>query len=175
MELMKEFDFSIIRNLRMKWSLTAETLAVRANMTRATVVKIESGNGNPTIETISAISRVFHLTASELISMAEKASIEVGKTSQYLDNGLGGVHIWFPDFEIYHLKAAAGICKISESILHENTSEVCLVLSGKVKITIGENSTELSPGKAMRFKALHQHSLEMVEASEFLLIHHNLP
>lgn len=172
---MKEFDFSIIRNLRMKWGMTAETLAVRANVTRATVVKIESGNGNPTIDTISAISRVFHLTASQLISMAEKASTEMGKTSPYIDSGLEGVHIWFPDFELYHLKAAAGICKVSEPVLHENTAEVCLVLSGKVKITMDENSTELAPGEALRFKALHQHTLEMVEASEFLLIHHNLP
>ena len=172
---MKEFDFSIIRNLRMKWGMTAETLATRAKMTRATVVKIESGNGNPTIDTISAISRVFHLTASELISLAEKANIEAGKTSPYSDNGLEGVHVWFPNFELYHLKAAAGICKVSESILHENTAEVCMVLSGRVRITIDENSSELAPGEAMRFKALHEHSLVMVEASEFLLIHHNLP
>jgi DNA-binding XRE family transcriptional regulator len=172
---MKNFDFSIIRNLRKKWGLTAETLAVRANMTRATIVKIESGNGNPTIETIHAISRVFHLSAGELVSLAEKASIETGKTSPYTDNGLEGVHIWFPDFELYHLKAAAGICKVSEPVLHENTAEVCLVLSGRVRLTVDDNVTELACGKAMRFKALHQHSLEMVEASEFLLIHHILP
>ena len=172
---MKNFDFSIIRNLRKKWGMTAETLAVRAKMTRATIVKIESGNGNPTIETINAISRVFHLTASELVSLAEKASVEVGKTSPYKDNGLKGIHICFPDFEFYHLKAAAGICKVSEPVLHENTAEVCLVVSGRVRLTIDDNATELSSGKAMRFKAIHQHSLEMVEASEFLLIHHNLP
>ncbi len=172
---MKEFDFSIIRNLRMKWGMTAETLAVRAKITRATVVKIESGNGNPTIDTISAISRVFHLTAGELVSMAEKASIEDGKTSPYSDKGLEGVHIWFPNFELYHLKAAAGICKISEPVLHENTAEVCLIISGKVRLTIDDNITELASGSAVRFKALHQHTLEMLEASEFLLIHHNLP
>ena len=64
---MKTFDFSIIKTLRMKWGLTAEELAARAGLTRATVAKIESGNGNPTIETIGAISRVVALSANELI------------------------------------------------------------------------------------------------------------
>ncbi len=45
-----KFDFSIIRNLRMKQGLTAEALAQKADVTRATVVKLESGKGNPTIE-----------------------------------------------------------------------------------------------------------------------------
>jgi transcriptional regulator with XRE-family HTH domain len=159
----------------MKWGLTAEALAARANITRATVVKIESGNGNPTIETIGALSRVFQLSASELIALAEKARTEMGQTCPYTDEGLEGIHIRFPDFEIYHLKATAGVCKVSEPLRHENTAEVCLVLSGKIRITVGGNLTELFPGTALRFKALHEHTLEILEVSEFLLIHHNLP
>lgn len=170
----KRFDFSIVRNLRTKWGLTAEELARKANITRATVAKIESGNGNPTIETIGAISHVFQLSASELIRLSEKAQLEPGKTTGYREDGFEGTHIWFPNFEIYHLKAPTAKSQLSDPQRHDNTAEVCVVLKGRLRITVGGQTHELGPGMAMRFKALHQHRLDILEASEFLLIHHNL-
>ncbi|GAB6906458.1 Helix-turn-helix domain protein [Desulfosarcina cetonica] len=172
---MKEFDFSIIKALRMKWGLTAEELAARANITRVTVAKIESGNGNPTIETLGALSRVFQLPASELIRMAEVAHCERGETAPFADDGLEGAHIRFSNFEIYRLKAGAGIRKISEPGYHENTAEVCLVNSGTIRITVRGESHDLGPDMAIRFKALHEHRIDILEDAEFLLMHHNLP
>ena len=89
---MSKFDFSIIRTLRMKWGLSAEELAKRANVTRATVAKIESGDGNPTIETIESLSNVFQLTSSELIRLAEVAQCETAVTKD-IKTGL----FLFPD------------------------------------------------------------------------------
>lgn len=172
---MKIFDFSIIKTLRMKWGFTAEELAARANVTRATVAKIESGNGNPTIETLGALSRAFQLPASELIRMAEVSHCETGETVPFADGGLTGVLIRFPGFEIYRLKAPAGVRRASEPGYHENTAEVCLVTAGKIRITVQEESHELGPDMTIRFKALHEHCIDVVEDAEFLLIHHNLP
>lgn len=172
---MKMFDFSIIKTLRMKWGLTAEELAARAGLTRATVAKIESGNGNPTIETVGAISRVVQLPASELIRMAETAHIETAKTTPFENGDLIGQNIRFPGFEIYRLKAKSGVSQTSDPGYHENTAEVCLVIKGKVRITVQDQTYELGPDMAIRFKALHQHQVEIVEDAEFLMIHHNLP
>lgn len=47
-----QFDFSVIRTLRLKRGLTAEQLAEKAGTMRVTVAKIEGGCGNPTLETI---------------------------------------------------------------------------------------------------------------------------
>lgn len=159
----------------MKWGLTAEELATRAGITRATVVKIESGNGNPTMETIGALSRVFQTAASELIRMAEVSFCEMGETTPFIDNELEGVRVAFPNFEIYHLEAGAGVRKVSEPGHHENTAEVCFVISGKVRLTVHGKSHELGPDMALRFKALHEHHIDIVENARFLLIHHNLP
>jgi XRE family transcriptional regulator, regulator of sulfur utilization len=172
---MNAFDFSIIKTLRMKWGLTAEELAARASVTRATVAKIESGNGNPTIETLGALSRVFQLPASELIRMAEVSHCEWGEARPFADGGIDGTHIRFPNFEIYRLKAEAGIHSVSEPGRHENTAEVCLVKTGKIRITVQGESHELGPDMAVRFKALHEHRIDILEDAEFLLIHHNLP
>ena len=171
---MKNTDFSIIKTLRMKWGLTAEELAARADITRATVAKIESGKGNPTIETIGAISRVFHLAVSELVRMAEVAHVEQAASTPFKDKNLTGSHIRFPDFETYRLNAKSGESRSYNPGYHENTAEVCLVISGKIRVTVQDETHELGPDAAIRFKALHEHRIEVVDDAEFLMIHHDL-
>ena len=171
---MQKFDFSVIRNLRKKRGLTAEGLAKMANLTRATISKIEGGNANPTIVTIEALSSVFQLSSSELIRLAEVAQCEAANTRFFKTEYLEGAHIWFPNFEIYHIRAGADVRKEADPERHENTAEVCLVLSGKVEVTVGGQSHQLGPGMALRFKALREHHFDIIEDAEFLLIHHNL-
>jgi XRE family transcriptional regulator, regulator of sulfur utilization len=174
-EKMNEFDFSIIRTLRMKWGLTAEELAVRAKVTRATVAKIESGSGNPTIETLAALSRVFQIPVSELIRTAESSLCEKGLSEPYDSQGIHGTRIGFPNFELFRLKAGAGIDQESEPSVHDNTAEICVVLSGRIRLSVRGETLELGPNGSLRFKALHSHRIEVLEDAEFLLIHHNLP
>ena len=171
---MKTFDFSIIKTLRMKWGMTAEDLAARANITRATVAKIETGNGNPTIETLGALSRVFQISTSELIRMAEGSPCEEAATRPFVHAGLHGRHIKFPHFEMFHLKAGVGTRHVSEAGFHENTAEICLVVTGRLRLSILGETHDLAPSMAIRYKALHEHRIEIVEDAEFFLIHHNL-
>lgn len=167
------FDFSVIRTLRLKRGLTAEQLARKAGITRATVTKIEGGDGNPTLDTIESLSRVFHLTASELIRLGEVAHCEQATIKTFRQKGIEVSHIWFPDFEIFHVRAERGARKIAEPRLHENTAEVCLVLSGRIIVCVGGQDHELKPGMSIRFKALQEHRFEILETAEFLMMHHN--
>lgn len=171
---MGKFDFSVIRNLRKKLGITAEELAKQAGLTRGTIVKIEGQNSNPTIETIEALSTVFQLSASELIRLAEVAQCEVGSIKPFKKGQFDGRHLWFPNFEIYQLRAGPGTRKESDPKHHENTAEVCWVLSGQVRVSVGGQIHELGPGMALRFKALHEHYYDILEESEMLLIHHSL-
>lgn len=171
---MTKFDFSVIKTLRRKWGLTAHEVADQANVTRATVAKIESGDGNPTIETVEALSSVFQLTASELIRLAEVARCETASSETIETDHYHGLHVWFPNFEVYFIRAEAGVRKESDPQRHENTAEICLVLSGLVKATVSGQPRELGPGMALRFKALHEHHFDILEPAEFLLIHHSI-
>ena len=94
-----KFDFSVIRTLRTKQGLTAEQLAQKAGMTRATIAKIENGDGNPTLDTIQALSSVFHLSSSELIRLAEVVRCEEPVVKAFQEKGMNVNHIWFPNFE----------------------------------------------------------------------------
>ena len=169
---MSKFDFSIIRTLRKKMGLSAEELAKRAKVTRATVAKIEAGDGNPTIDTIEALSSVFKINSSELIRLAEAAQSEFATTKIFETEKFNGFHIQFPNFEVYAIRADAGARKEADFRYHENTAEICMVLSGTVKANVAGQSHILGPGMALRFKALHEHSFDVIEKAEFLLIHH---
>jgi XRE family transcriptional regulator, regulator of sulfur utilization len=173
MSIAKRFDFSVIRTLRMKRGFTAEQLAKKAGLTRATIAKIEGGDGNPTIETIESLSNVFNLSSSEFIRLAELTRYEQAAIKSILEEGIEGEQIWFPDFEIIRLRAKTGLCKIADPKDHENTAEVCLVLSGRVKVKVAGNSHELAAGMAIRYKAMQAHQFDIIEEAEFLLMHHS--
>lgn len=174
MKQKQDFDFSIVRNLRMKRGLTAEALAKQADITRATIVKLESGRGNPTIETLAAIGSVFGLGAGRLAQMAETGTAESGRTTPYDRDGFKGFQVCFPGFELFYLKAPRGSRSVSRPDLHDHTAEICVVISGQVEITVQGDGTVLGPGDAMRFKALQDHELEIGADAELILIHHIL-
>ena len=171
---MAKFDFSVIKTLRMKWNITADELAKQACVTRTTIVNLENGGHNPTIETIDSISNVFKLSPSELVKLSEVIDCEEGQTEHYKSKNAIGMQIRFPDFEIFYFQSKKGRREESDPKKHENTAEVCVVITGKVKAIVGENSYILSAGMSIRFKALQEHYFVVLEDAEFILIHHIL-
>ena len=169
---MGSFDFSVVRNLRKKWGMTAEKLAESAGITRSTIAKIESGEGNPTMGTIAALAGVFQLEPSELVRLAEKRRMDHAETQEIREADWNGRRIRFPDFEMYHIRSVAGVRKDFDPRFHDNTAEICLVISGRLLLTVGDETMELSAGMAVRFKALHSHGFDILEDADFLLIHH---
>jgi transcriptional regulator with XRE-family HTH domain len=170
----KGFDFSVIRNIRKKRGLTIEGLARKAHLTRLTVSKIEIADSNPTMETVEALARVFQLSPSELIRMAEKKQAELASEDDFHSGAIWGKRLHFPNFEIFHLRGQAPSHAEFDPGLHENTAEICLMLTGRLVLTMGGQSHELHAGMALRFKAMQEHRIDIVEDAEFLLIHHLL-
>lgn len=169
---MGQFDFSVVRNLRKKWGMTAEKLAEKAGVTRSTIAKIESGEGNPTMSTVAALASVFQLEPSELVHLAGKQRMDRAESREIREKNWRGRRIWFPDFEIFSIRAEAGVHKEFDPRFHDNTAEVCLVLSGRLRLTVGDETMEMGEGMAARFKALHSHCFDILEEADFLLIHH---
>lgn len=57
-----------IRNLRLKYSLSQEQLALRADITTAYLGQIERDEKNPTVKLIEKIANALNLSLSELFS-----------------------------------------------------------------------------------------------------------
>jgi transcriptional regulator with XRE-family HTH domain len=57
-----------IKKLRKKHNLSQEQLAQKAKITYSTLIKIESGlNKNPTLETLTKLSKIFKVKIDELV------------------------------------------------------------------------------------------------------------
>jgi len=168
-----KFDFSIIRTLRLKRRLTAEHLAEKAGVTRVTISKLESGEGNPTLETILALSNVLQLSASELIRLAEVNQCEEPHIKFFRDEGLDIDNIRFAGFDIFHIRGGAGLQYTANPEFHENTAEVCMILSGRLRVKVAGQLYEMRSGMALRFRALQEHEFEIIEDADFLIMHHN--
>lgn len=171
---MVEIDFSIVRTLRKKQGITAEQLAARANVTRATIAKMETGKSNPTISTINALAAVFQLAPCELIHMAEKSMMEDGQTEALKIKHFDGRYIRFGGLEMLHATAEKKAFHVFPAGWHDSAAEVFFVLSGRVRLTIGGEQKDVGQGRAIRFKALHEYRLDVMEDAEFLLIHHGM-
>lgn len=171
---MSNLDFSILRTLRVKKGLSAEDVAKASGLTRATVLKVEGANGNPTMSTVESLARYFDLSPSELIRMAENSSCEKAISQQMKRGEVEGQHISFRDFEMFYFHAKAGLAIQSDPKFHEHSREIFYLMKGKLHVTVGEEEHEMNAGDAIRFKALQYHKLLILEDSEVLMMHTNL-
>jgi XRE family transcriptional regulator, regulator of sulfur utilization len=168
------YDFSVIRSLRKKRGISAEDLAARSGLTRATVVKVEAGQGNPTVATLGALAGVLGLSGSELLRLAEVEGLRRPETSRVRRAGYKGRRYRLGELEFFHLESPAGAALEFDPAWHGDTGETILVLSGRLRLLVGGQAQSLVPGEALGFKALHEHRLEVVEDSEYLILHHAL-
>lgn len=153
--------------------MTADELAQKANLTRVSISNIERGNSNPTMGTIKALADVFQLAPSELVRLAEKATCEEPVREKFQIGQWRGIHLTFPGFRIYRAYGKAGAQSEFDPRIHENTLELAVVLSGKIRIMFHEQTYELGPNMALRFKALHEHTVVAMEDTELLMIMHS--
>jgi transcriptional regulator with XRE-family HTH domain len=63
-----------VRHLREALTLTQLELATRARMQRTDVVKIERGQRDPTVSTITKLARALHVPPAQLFEEAPRAS-----------------------------------------------------------------------------------------------------
>ena len=168
------YDFSAIKTLRRKRNLSADELASRAGLTRATVAKLEAGEGNPTVATLQALARALEISASELLQLAENDGPRRPEISRVRRAHYQGRRYRLGRLEFFHLTAEAGRTLRFDTKWHEDTGEAILLLRGRMVLRVSEQEHELRPGDAIGFKALHEHQLQVLEDSELVIIHHNL-
>lgn len=165
------YDFSVIKSLRKKRGLSGEELAEKAGLTRATVAKIEAGDGNPTVSTLESLAMALGLAGSQLLQLAEVGRLERPQITQVRRAHYQGRCYRLGELEFFLLKSKAGHTLAFDPAWHENTAEVILVFSGRLRLVLAGDVQELSPGDSVGFKAMQEHRLEILADSEFLIIH----
>ncbi|HVC84041.1 MAG TPA: XRE family transcriptional regulator [Solirubrobacteraceae bacterium] len=165
-----------VRGLRLERALSVVELAARSGIARATLTQLESGRGNPTIETIAALAAVLGTDAERLLRHEPAPAVLVvrdGEGSRTSD--IATLIDCHPHdggrTEVFDLTLAPGTRERSTS--HgPGSGEVVLVRSGRLRVGPINATVELTAGDYATFSAdcLHEYLAPREESARFWLV-----
>jgi transcriptional regulator with XRE-family HTH domain len=162
-----------LRRLRKARSLSLDDLAVASGVSRAALSHIETSKGNPTVGVLWKIAVGLGVPFSDLLGeVREEMGVLRRGESQVLRSADGkmesrpltpaGAAPWA---EVYELRLAARAVHSSEPHA-PGTREIVVVLSGQLRMRVGETSHDLAAGDSVSFAADKPHIYENPGTSE---------
>lgn len=163
-------DFSVVRELRKRNGLTLSDVASRSGISPAVLSKLERNQTVCEIETLYRIARVFGLSASDLLGLAESCTAHAKKAVRYASGPFEFERLSFEGVDCFRATAKAGD-SLSKPEAHGDDYEICWVLEGMVRIQLPREQHTLGPGEALKFDAILQHTYEILRDAEVFIVH----
>ena len=165
-----------MQRIRKEQQLTLDALSERSGVSKAMLSQIESEKVNPTVATVWKIAQGLSVDINTLLKgtaePARKFSVTRSDTITTLDTDVEGVHIkvlspfsMVEDLEMYLLTFASGAA-LRSSAHYPKTEEFLTILRGRVKVSAGENQTELGIGDFIRYHCDIEHAIENASKEE---------
>ncbi len=164
------YDFSVVRQLRQRESLTLAQLSARSGISVPVISKLERNQTTAELETLAKIAAAFGMAPSNLVALAE-ASLAHRKTAD--GHEIDGFFFHRIRYANHHcfLGEAQGSAKFSRPDIHGDDLETCWVINGRLRLTIGEQTLTLDSGESVQFDAIQDHTYEALADSIFILLH----
>jgi transcriptional regulator with XRE-family HTH domain len=168
-----------IRELRRQARLTLAELASAAGLGKSTLAQLESGRGNPSVETLWAIASALEVPFARIVEeqgpalrVIRAADVPVVHSTE--TPGWAGRSLAYADrrgtFELYALDLEPGTTRHARAH-HAGVTEYLLVISGRLRA--GPQSgpvMKLSAGDLLVFTADVPHVYEALEATHCVLV-----
>lgn len=164
------YDFSVLRELRKREQLSIAEVSRQSGVSPAVISKLERNQTVAELETLFKLSRVFGMSATDLLSLAESRTAHKKTATVHGGGGFQFDTIQYANVRALRGRAQAG-AKISRPEVHRDDYEVCWVLSGRVSFRLPAEVHELSAGDAIQFDAILDHTYEAIEDCEIVIIH----
>lgn len=165
-----ELDFSVVRDLRKRQGLTLGEVAERSGVSTAVLSKLERNQNVCEIDTLYRIARVFGLSSSDLLGLAENCSARLKRESEYESGPFHFRRITFDGIVCFVATAQAGQ-HLTKPEAHGDEFEVCWVQSGRVRIQLPREQHTLAAGDALKFDAVLEHTYEILEDASLVILH----
>ncbi|NBB78353.1 MAG: helix-turn-helix domain-containing protein [Verrucomicrobia bacterium] len=163
-------DFSIVRDLRKRAGLTLEAVSQKSGVSIAGLSKLERNQNMIELDTLYRLARVFGLSATDLLNLAESCSA-TPKTAERYDSGPFKFEKFsFKGIDCFQATARKG-GELSKPEAHGDEFEICWLREGHVRITLPREIHELKPGNALKFDAALPHRYEILDHSEMTILH----
>ena len=139
-----------LRQLRKQRAITLTELARNTGISKSTLSRLETGQRRPTLELLLSLSHTYRVPLDDLVGAPEEGDRRIrlrpgsvkGRTVIPLTREPGGVQAW---------KIVIPTSKVtSEPRAHEG-NEWIYILSGHLRLVLGEQDTVLGPGDIASF------------------------
>jgi transcriptional regulator with XRE-family HTH domain len=164
------YDFRVLRRLRKRAGLTIEEVSARSGVSTAVISRLERNQSVGELETLYRLARVFAMSATDLLSLAESPLAQQTTERRYAHDSFSFRRVRFANTSCFHAQAKAG-ARVSNPEIHREEHELCWVLRGCVRLVLPGQSTLLRAGDCLQFDAILEHSYEALEDSELILVH----
>lgn len=163
-------DFAVIRELRKQSGLTLQQVSDQSGLSIASLSKLERNQNLVELETLHRLARVFGLSASDLLSLAESPTAHRKKVTRYRSGPFDFETIAYQGVELFHATATAG-GSLKHPEAHGDDHEICWVRQGRVHIAFSHEQHTLKAGDALKFDAVLPHTYEILEDAELIIAH----
>lgn len=163
-------DFSIVRDMRKRRGMTLADVSKLCGITIAGLSKLERNQNMIELDTLYRLARVFGLSATDLLNLAESCSATKKDQDEYTSGPFDFDHVGFKGIDCFNATAKAG-AKLSKPEAHGDELEICWLRTGKLQINLPREKHLLEPGQALKFDAALEHTYEILEDSEITIIH----
>ncbi len=167
-------DFSVVRQLRKRRGLTLEDVSSRSGLSIAVLSKLERNQSRAELETLYRLAKVFGLSASDLLSLAESSTATSTTARDYQSGPFDFSLVEFKGIQCYHASAQAGE-ELTNPEAHGDDWEICWLQDGEMCIHLPGESHRLKSGQALKFDAALYHRYEIIQDSQMILIHIEKP
>ena len=186
-------DFGILRELRKRENMSIAELSEQSGVSASVISKLERNQNTAEMDlslihisetsslvgsemcirdrdTLYRIARVFGLTLSDLISLAENKTSHCVEAERYKSGDFDFDRVNYGNMRCMHASAKKG-AKLSSPELHRDDYELCWVLKGRLRFSLPNESYELTRGMSIQFDALLPHTYETLEETEIIIVH----
>jgi len=167
---MKMYDFSVLRAVRKQHDLTIEDVSTRSGVSPAVISKLERNQTSAELETLFRIARVFGMSATDLIALAESRTSQRVHAAEHVGGAFVFREVLYGNVRLLFGEAPKG-GTVSRPEIHQDDYEVCWVLSGKIRIVLPHERHDLATGDAVQFDAILHHTYQALENSRLIIAH----
>lgn len=164
-----------LRELRLERDWTLDELAERSGLSKPFLSRLEGGSRQPSIAAILTLARVFAVSVgilfepvssddSCIVVRAKDAAVRQGRGISYAAMSAGS------RFSLQPMRVAVRADRVGDERFRHEGEEWLYVLSGRVKLSLGEREYIIESGDAAHFDSRLPHRLDALDGSDASVI-----
>jgi transcriptional regulator with XRE-family HTH domain len=147
-----------LATLRAEHDLTLAELSERTGISKSTLSRLETDQRKPTLELLLPLSRTYQVTLDDLVGAPEVGDPRVQMKPRQLDHGRVGIPLTRSIGPLQAWKMIITDDRMHEPRVHEG-HEWFYVLSGRVRLRLGDREVVLRAGEVAEFDCRQPHTM----------------